>query len=100
MKTKPVHLTAAERSVSREALAQLLAGENDLTERQAQAAESASEKLARPRDTLLPALKLAVKLLRQHADPEDLGGSRFDLTDCKAMKPIFAALAAHGGEPG
>lgn len=100
MKTKPVHLTATERSVAREAIAQLMAGENNLTARQAEAADSAAQKLASPRDTLLPALKLAVKLLRQHADAEDLGGSRFDLTDCKAMKPIFAALAAHGGEPG
>ena len=91
-------MNATERSVSREAIAQLMAGENNLTQRQAEAAESAAQKLANPRDTLLPALKLAVQLLRTHADPEDLGGARFDLTDCKAMKPIFAALAEHNSK--
>lgn len=97
MKTKPVHLTVLERSVAREALAQLLAGESNLTARQVEAAESAASKLARPRDTLLPALRLAVQLLRKHAEADDLGGARFDLTDCKDMKPIFTALAEHGG---
>ena len=44
------------------------------------------------------ALQLAVHLLRKYADAEDMGGARFDLTDCKEMLPIFAALAAIDAE--
>jgi hypothetical protein len=48
---------------------------------------------------LLAALRLAIKLLRTHADPESLGGERLDLTDCKDMAPIFAAIAKATGAP-
>lgn len=42
----------------------------------------------------LEALKHAVYLLRKYADAEEMGGSRFDLTDCREMKPVFAAIEA------
>ena len=42
---------------------------------------------------MLEALQRAVNLLRTHCAPEDLGGSRFDLTDCKDVKPILAVIA-------
>ena len=49
---------------------------------------------------LLDALRHAVKLLRENVEPAELGGQRFDLTDCKDMAPIFAAIAkAEGGTP-
>ena len=42
---------------------------------------------------LTEALQLAVTLLRREAEPANLGGTRFDLTDCKEMKSIFAAIS-------
>lgn len=42
------------------------------------------------------ALKDAVKLLRTHVSPEEMGGEKFDLSDCPPMQSILAALH---GEP-
>lgn len=41
---------------------------------------------------LQAALRQAVTLLRTHVEPASLGGERFDLTDAKDMRSIFAAL--------
>lgn len=41
---------------------------------------------------LQAALRHAVTLLRTHVEPASLGGERFDLTDAKDMRSIFAAL--------
>jgi hypothetical protein len=46
---------------------------------------------------MLGALRHAVKLLRTHVEPVDLGGERFDMTDCKEMAPIFDAIAKATG---